>query len=55
MSEEDNVVEVRRRIKEEKYDELAKELKTKDKKRKLHAIEELVQFGDEKAAEPLTD
>ncbi len=55
MNYQNDVTKELNTIKEDKYNELIKQLKTKDKKRKLHAIEELVQLGDERAAEPLTD
>lgn len=55
MNKEENVTEIIKKIKGDKYDELVEQLKTKEQKRKFHTIEELVQLGDERAAEPLTD
>jgi len=55
MNYQNDVTKELKKIKEDKYNELIEELKTKEQKKKLHAIEELVQLGDERAAEPLAD
>lgn len=54
MTEEENVYKVIKQIKEDKYEQLVKELKTKDNSRILHAIEELVELGDERTEDPLS-
>jgi len=55
MNEELKVGQALKQLKDKKYNELVEQLKVKDQKRKLFVIEELVELGDERAAEPLTD
>lgn len=55
MDEEVKVDQSLKQIKDKKYNELVEQLKVKDQKRKLFVIEELVELGDERAEEPLTD
>ena len=51
MNDQENIGKELKQIKEKKYDELIEQLKDKDKERRLYIINELVELGDERAAE----